>query len=138
MRARASSGAFLSPCRVLAGDAALVPGIPPFPEASFFLPLTHTHARAAAAAAKNALSGVCYRIARRYVGLNDLKQHNHSIRRNFPVLGHLRYLLESIRPEIQQYFIEGDNEETPFSREMRAVVYQRAKVTGPPPSLSRG
>ena len=64
---------------------------------------------------------------RRYVGLNDLKQHNHSIRRNFPVLGHLRYLLESIRPEIQQYFIEGDNEETPFSREMRAVVYQRAK-----------
>ena len=59
--------------------------------------------------------------------MNDLKQHNHSIRRNFPVLGHLRYLLESIRPEIQQYFIEGDNEETPFSREMRAVVYQRAQ-----------
>ncbi len=61
------------------------------------------------------------------VGLTDIKQKGHTIRRNFPVLGHLRYLLESVRPEIRQYFIESDNESRPFSREQRSVVYQRAK-----------
>jgi glutamate synthase domain-containing protein 2 len=47
--------------------------------------------------------------------------------RNYPVIGHLRFLLEFIRPEIRQYFIESDNEAAPFSRQQRSLVYQRAK-----------
>ncbi len=61
------------------------------------------------------------------VGLYDSLQTEHTIRRNFPILGHGRYLLESIRPEIQQYFIERDTDGRPLSREERSVVYQRAK-----------
>ena len=61
------------------------------------------------------------------VGLNDMKQTQHAIRRNFPVLGNVRYILEVLRPEIRQYFIESDHEAAPFSRERRAVVYARAK-----------
>lgn len=62
-----------------------------------------------------------------YRGYKDMKQTSHTILRNFPVLGHVRYILESIRPEIRQYFVEGDQESKPFSREQRALVYQRAK-----------
>ena len=61
------------------------------------------------------------------LGLADMIQTSHSIRRNFPVLGHMRYLLEGIRPEIQQYFIEQNQEGRPFARESRSLVYQRAK-----------
>lgn len=61
------------------------------------------------------------------IGIRDMAQPSHTIRRNFPVLGHMRYLLESVRPEIRQYFIEDDNEGKPFSREQRSIVYQRAK-----------
>ena len=61
------------------------------------------------------------------VGLRDMKQTQHAIRRNFPVLGNVRYILESIRPEIRQYFVESDNEAAPFSRERRGIVYARAK-----------
>lgn len=61
------------------------------------------------------------------VGANDLRQRRHSILRNYPVIGHLRFLLEFIRPEIRQYFIEGDTEANPFSRAQRSLVYQRAK-----------
>ena len=50
------------------------------------------------------------------VGLADIGQKGQTIRRNFPVLGNMRYLLEMIRPEIRQYFVEGDNESVPFSR----------------------
>jgi glutamate synthase domain-containing protein 2 len=57
----------------------------------------------------------------------DLLQTRHAIRRNFPLVGHFRYLLESIRPEINQYFIESNEDGTPFSRDLRSVVYQRAK-----------
>lgn len=57
----------------------------------------------------------------------DLLQTKHSILRNFPVLGHVRYFLEFLRPEIQQYFIATDESELPFSRELRSLVYQRAK-----------
>ncbi|GGI81852.1 FMN-binding glutamate synthase family protein [Legionella impletisoli] len=57
----------------------------------------------------------------------DLAQKKHTILRNFPVLGHIRYLLEFFRPEIQQYFIANDEEERPFSREKRSIVYERAK-----------
>jgi len=59
--------------------------------------------------------------------LRDLRQPQHAILRNYPVIGHLRFLLEFIRPEIRQYFIEGENEAAPFSRAQRSVVYQRAK-----------
>lgn len=61
------------------------------------------------------------------VGLRDALQTKHTILRNFPVLGHFRYLLEMIRPEIQQYFIEGNTDGKPFSREERSLVYQRSK-----------
>ncbi len=61
------------------------------------------------------------------VGIRDMLQSQHSVLRNYPLIGHLRFLLEFIRPEIRQYFIESDNEETPFSRAQRSIVYQRAK-----------
>ncbi|RMG18575.1 MAG: FMN-binding glutamate synthase family protein [Planctomycetota bacterium] len=60
-------------------------------------------------------------------GAVDMTQRHHTILRNFPVLGHLRYLLESMRPELRQYFVESDREANPFDREDRTVVYQRAK-----------
>ncbi len=61
------------------------------------------------------------------LGLRDTLQTRHSVLRNYPVIGHLRFLLEFIRPEMRQYFIEGDNEAAPFSRQQRSLVYQRAK-----------
>ena len=61
------------------------------------------------------------------LGLIDLLQTRHAVRRNYPILGRLRYLVESVRPEIRQYLIEGDNERTPFSRAQRSLVYARAK-----------
>jgi len=60
-------------------------------------------------------------------GIYDLRQTKRSILRNYPVIGHLRFMLEFIRPEMRQYFIESDNEATPFSRSQRSLVYQRAK-----------
>ncbi|QFZ82075.1 FMN-binding glutamate synthase family protein [Variovorax paradoxus] len=60
-------------------------------------------------------------------GVHDLRQPRHAILRNYPVIGHLRFLLEFIRPEIRQYFIESDAEAAPFSRAQRSLVYQRAK-----------
>jgi glutamate synthase domain-containing protein 2 len=53
---------------------------------------------------------------------------NHNVLRNYPVLGHLRYIMELIRPEMQQYFVESDLSGRPFSREQRSIVYQRAKM----------
>ena len=61
------------------------------------------------------------------VGIHDLRQTRHAVLRNYPVIGHLRFLLEYIRPEVRQYFIESDSEATPFSRAQRSLVYQRAK-----------
>jgi glutamate synthase domain-containing protein 2 len=61
------------------------------------------------------------------LGWRDVRQRKHSVLRNYPVIGHARFLLEFIRPEIRQYFIEGDNEAAPFSRQQRSLVYQRAK-----------
>lgn len=57
----------------------------------------------------------------------DLTQKRHAILRNFPVIGHMRYLLESIRPEIQQYFIERNFDGKPFDRDTRSIVYSRSK-----------
>lgn len=61
------------------------------------------------------------------VGINDLRQTRHAIRRNYPVIGNLRFLFEFVRPEIRQYFFEDDTLEQPFSRVSRSLVYQRAK-----------
>ena len=61
------------------------------------------------------------------IGLRDVFSRQHAILRNFPVLGHLRYLFELISPEIQQYFIERHTDGRPFSRNERSLVYQRAK-----------
>ncbi len=61
------------------------------------------------------------------VGTVDLLQRRSTLRRNYPLLAHFRYGLESVGPEIRQYFIEGDTAEVPFSRQQRALVYQRAK-----------
>lgn len=61
------------------------------------------------------------------VGLNDLRQSHHAVRRNYPILGNIRYLIETIRPEIRQYLIEGDDDKLPFSRAQRSLIYARAK-----------
>lgn len=61
------------------------------------------------------------------IGFIDILQNHHSILRNYPLIGHLRFLLEYIRPEIRQYFLENDEEKIPFSRNQRAMVYSRSK-----------
>ena len=61
------------------------------------------------------------------LGFRDTRQNRHAILRNYPVIGHLRFLLEFVRPEIRQYFIESDREAAPFSRQQRSLVYQRSK-----------
>src|SRR5262245_6757206 len=60
-------------------------------------------------------------------GVADMVQTRQAVRRNFPLIGHARYLLEQIRPEINQYFVESNHDGRPFSRNDRSVVYQRAK-----------
>ena len=61
------------------------------------------------------------------VGWYDLRQSKSSLLRNYPVIGHLRYMLETVRPEVRQYFVESDTDATPFSRNQRSLVYARAK-----------
>lgn len=61
------------------------------------------------------------------IGLFDLIQVPHSIRRNYPILGNIRYAVETIRPEIRQYLLESDSDALPFSRAQRSLVYARAK-----------
>ena len=61
------------------------------------------------------------------LGIYDLTQPSHAILRNYPVIGHMRFLFEGIRPEIRQYIIESDQDEEPFSRDERSLIYQRAK-----------
>ncbi|MEZ4936244.1 MAG: FMN-binding glutamate synthase family protein [Crocinitomicaceae bacterium] len=61
------------------------------------------------------------------LGLFDMSQSKHSIKRNFPVIGHGRYILESVRPEIMQYFVETDTQGRPINRILRSLIYQRAK-----------
>jgi glutamate synthase domain-containing protein 2 len=61
------------------------------------------------------------------IAIRDMRQKKHAIIRNFPVIGHLRYFFESIRPELRQYFFESDLDGKPFSRRQRSIVYQRAK-----------
>ena len=61
------------------------------------------------------------------VGFIDLFQSKHALRRNFPLIGRTRYIMEWARPKIYQYFIEPDHDGRPFSRIFRSIVYQRAK-----------
>jgi glutamate synthase domain-containing protein 2 len=61
------------------------------------------------------------------LGVADLLQPHHSIQRNYPVIGHIRWMVEFVRPEIRQYLIEGDEEAAPFTRDQRSLVYERAK-----------
>ncbi len=61
------------------------------------------------------------------LGWYDMFQRKHAIMRNFPILGRGRYLMEKMRPGVQQYFIESDTEGKPFDRLNRSIIYQRAK-----------
>lgn len=61
------------------------------------------------------------------LGAYDLIQTKHSVLRNYPVVGHLRFLLETLRPELQQYFIERNWDGRPFDRDIRSIVYERSK-----------
>jgi len=61
------------------------------------------------------------------LGVYDMYQRRHSVRRLYPLLGRFRYMLEAVRPEIQQYFVESDLSGRPIPREFRSLVYQRAK-----------
>lgn len=73
------------------------------------------------------LLGVALFGALTLIGVYDVLQDRHAILRNYPVLGHMRFMFEGIRPEIRQYLIESDRDEEPFSRDKRSLIYQRAK-----------
>ena len=61
------------------------------------------------------------------VALYDILQKRHAILRNFPIIGHFRYLLESVGPELRQYIVTSNDEERPFSRDQRRWVYASAE-----------
>ncbi len=61
------------------------------------------------------------------VGFFDYYQTRHAVLRNYPIAAHLRFIFEAIRPEMRQYFFEGEKDGMPFPRDRRAIVYQRAK-----------
>ncbi|MBP9150649.1 MAG: FMN-binding glutamate synthase family protein [Flavobacteriales bacterium] len=61
------------------------------------------------------------------IGIRDILQEKQAIRRNFPVIGNFRYMLEKVRPEIMQYFVETDTEGKPINRLYRSLIYQRSK-----------
>jgi glutamate synthase domain-containing protein 2 len=72
------------------------------------------------------LSVLC--VALTAVGVWDMIQPNHSLKRNYPILANIRFFLEKIRPEIRQYFLESETDGVPFNRAKRSIVYQRAKA----------
>jgi len=61
------------------------------------------------------------------LGLWDVTQRRHSILRNYPIMGHFRFMLEGMAPEVHQYFVENDEDGQPFDRDTRSLVYRRAK-----------
>lgn len=71
--------------------------------------------------------GLIFTVPTAVVGLWDMMQKHHSILRNYPLLGHLRFFFESIRPEMMQYFVETDEGGKPFNRVQRTAVYERSK-----------
>ena len=62
------------------------------------------------------------------VAIYDVTQKKHAILRNFPVLGHFRFLIESVGPEFRQYIVASNDEERPFTRDQRSWVYASAKA----------
>jgi len=72
-----------------------------------------------------ALAGLSAAVAA--IGLHDVLQTKRAVLRNYPITARLRFLFEHFRPEIRQYFLESDHDETPYSREQRALVYRRSK-----------
>ena len=64
------------------------------------------------------------------IGIRDITSKTHAIKKNFPVIGNLRYILEGISPEIQQYFVERRTDGSPINKNKRAIIYQRAKNIG--------
>lgn len=70
---------------------------------------------------------LCISIPFLLLAIRDVRQNKHAIIRNYPVIGHLRYFFESIRPELRQYFFESDLDGKPFNRRQRSIIYQRAK-----------
>ena len=74
---------------------------------------------------QNSLTLVCAVLS--LVGLYDVLQKKHTVLRAYPVIGHMRYILELFRPEFRQYFFEGEYDYLPFSRAQRSLIYQRAK-----------
>lgn len=71
--------------------------------------------------------GLCLTAPLLLIAIRDTRQRKHAVIRNFPVIGHLRYFFEAVRPELRQYFFESDLDGVPFNRRQRSVVYQRAK-----------
>jgi len=63
------------------------------------------------------------------LGAHDLTQRRHSLLRNYPIVGRMRFLLEAVRPELQQYFIERNFDGRPYDRDVRSLIYERAKGT---------
>ena len=61
------------------------------------------------------------------LGLYDLSQKTHSLPRNFPILGRLRYLIEAFAPALHQYVVESNRGGAPFNRDLRTLIYQRSK-----------
>src|SRR3954447_25549487 len=61
------------------------------------------------------------------VVVRDLFQRKHALLRNFPLIGHGRYLIEAVGPELRQYIVAANNEERPFTRDQRRWVYASAK-----------
>ncbi|MDU8350289.1 FMN-binding glutamate synthase family protein [Pseudomonas syringae pv. actinidiae] len=66
-------------------------------------------------------------VALTIVGITDLVQGKQAVRKNYPIMSHVRYIMEAIRPEVRQYLIESDEEKLPFSRSQRSLVYARSK-----------
>jgi glutamate synthase domain-containing protein 2 len=62
-----------------------------------------------------------------WLGIADMRQEKSSILRNYPISGHLRFIMEDLRPKIRQYFFEGEKDGRPFARDKRSLAYQRAK-----------
>ena len=62
------------------------------------------------------------------VGISDYAQKKRAVLGNFPLMGRFRFIFEAIRPELRQYFWEADSDELPYSRNQRAMVYQRSKA----------
>lgn len=73
------------------------------------------------------LWGLTLTIPLAIIAICNVRQNKHTILKNYPVIGYFRYLFESIRPELRQYFWESELDGKPFSRRQRSIVYQRAK-----------